>query len=896
MNWIPSLFRRRQLYDDLSEEMRLHIEERAEQLLREGLSRQEAERQARIAFGNPTLVEERSREVWQWRGVEQLLADSKLTLRRLAKAPGFTTTVLLTLAIGIGANTAVFSVINGVVLRPLSYPEPGQLVALRLEAPGAAGLASFRSGLPLSASMDLTFSEHNRTLASMGVWMPGTANITGLAEPEEVHTVNVSGGVLETFDVAAVAGRWFNDSDQDPRGGRSVMLGYGYWQRRFGGDRGVIGRRIEVDAQPRTIVGVMPRGFRVEDQPFDLLIPAAFDKTHEVLAGFAWRGIGRLKPDVSIAMANADVKRLIGVWMDSWTNGPGIDPHWYENWKITPALEPLKQSVIGNVASVLWVVMAMIGLVLVIACTNLANLMLVRAESRQMELSIRAALGAGRLRIARELLLESVTLGLAGGALAVGVACAGLKFLVALGPSNLPRLTEVSLDQRSVAFALAMALFSGFFVGLIPAAKYARARQRLAGTGGRTASASRERHRSRNVLVIAQVAMSLVLLVSATLMIRTFERLRTVSPGFADAAHVQTIRISIPESLVRDPKLVLRNENEIVEKLAALPGVTGAGFAAAAPMEVTEPNWNNVFVRGRTYDHGVAPLRLFNNVAPGYFHAMGTRVVAGRDFTWDDLYGARPVAMVSETMAREEWGSPAEAVGKGIAVMPTKGWQKVIGVVEDVRQNGLDQPAPATVYWGAMFDVPYIPAPTIGVVRSVTYAIHSSRAGSQGFLREIQQAVWSVNGNLPVASPQTMQEICGASMARTSFTLVMLAIAGAMALLLGIVGIYGVIAYAVAQRRREIGIRLALGAQRSELRWMFVRSALLLTGVGVVLGLVAAAGLAQLMKSLLFGISPTDPVTYALVVGLLGAVAMVASYLPARRAAAVDPVEALRAE
>jgi predicted permease len=893
---MSSLWRRGRRYEDLAISIEEHIEERTEELVEEGLSREQAMQRARREFGNVTQVKERSREAWQWRGVEQLLADWKLTLRRLAKAPGFATTVLLTLAIGIGANTAVFSVINSVVLRPLPYPEADRLVALHLDAPGAAGLTSLSSGLRLSPSMELTFSEHNRTLAAMGVWIPQTANVTGLAEPEEVHTLQISDGVLETLAVAPVAGRWFIEADQDPRGGKSAMLSYGYWQRRFGGDRAVIGRAIDVDSQPRTIVGVMPRGFRLVDQSFDLLVPTAFDRTHQILAGFGYNGIGRLRPGVSIAMANADLRRLIGVWMDSWSNGPGTNPHWYENWKITPAVQPLKEQVVGNVASVLWVVMATIGLVLVIACTNLANLLLVRAESRQMELSIRAALGAGRLRIARELLLESVTLGLAGGALAVGVSFAGLRFLTALGPTNLPRLAEISLDARSVTFTFTLALFSGFVLGLIPAVKYAWRRQELAGTGGRTASASRERHRSRNVLVVAQVAMSLVLLVSATLMIRTFARMRSVDPGFTDSAHLQMLRISIPESLVQDPTMVTRTENAILDKLAALPGVQGAGFASAAPMEGIEPNWDQMTVEGKSYDHENPPLRLFNSVSPGWFHAMGTRIVAGRDYTWDDLYGMRPVAMVSETFAREEWGSAAAAVGKHIRQFSKMPWQEVIGVAQDVRHNGVDQKAPATVYWGAMIQNPYAQKPTIGVERSVTFAVHSANAGSEGFLREVQQAVWSVNGNLPVASPQTMQQIYGASMARTSFTLVMLAIAGAMALLLGIVGIYGVIAYAVAQRRREIGIRLALGAQRGELRWMFVRSALQLTGVGVALGVVAAAGLTQLMKSLLFGISPIDPLTYAAVVAVLGGVAVVASYLPARRAAAVNPVEALRAE
>jgi len=891
------LWKRGRRYNDLAVSIEEHIEERTEELMEEGLAREKAAQQARREFGGVTQLTERSREAWQWRGVEQLLADGKLTFRRLAKSPGFAVTVLLTLAIGIGANAAVFSVINSVVLRPLPYPESDRLVALHLDAPGAAGLTSFSGGLRLSQSMDLTFSDHNRTLAAMGVWFPQTANVTGLAQPEEVRTLQLSSGVLETLQVPPFAGRWFNDSDQDPRGAKSVMLSYGYWQSRFGADRAVIGRTIDVDSQPRTIVGVMPRGFRLVDQNFDLLVPTAFDRTHQILAGFYLYGIGRLKPGVSVAMANADFTRLLNVWMDSWSNGPGTDPHWYTNWKITPALQPLKQQVIGNVVGVLWVVMATIGLVLLVACTNLANLLLVRAESRQMELSIRAALGAGRFRIARELLLESVTLGLIGGACAVAVAYAGLRFLVVVGPANLPRLTEISLDARSIAFTFVLALFSGFFLGLIPAVKHAWKKQELAGTGGRTASASRQRHRSRNILVVAQVAMSLVLLVSATLMIRTFARLRTVDPGFADAAHLQTVRVAIPESLIGNPTVVMRTENAILDKLAALQGVQAVGLARNVPMDGISPAWNNVYIEGRTYDNNAAPLRLFDNVSPGYFHAMGTRVIAGRDFTWDDLYGTRPVAMVSEGFAREEWGSPALAVGKRISQNDNKtGWQKVIGVVQDVHQNGVDLKAPPIVYWGAMLGDPFAPAGTVEVMRSVTFVLHSPNAGTEAFLNQVQQAVWSVNSNLPVASPQTMQEIYDASMARTSFTLVMLSIAGSMALLLGIIGIYGVIAYAVAQRRREIGIRLALGAQRRELRWMFVRSALLLTTIGVLLGVVAAAGLMRLMKSLLFGISPNDPLTYLAVIGVLLGVAMIASYLPARRAAAVNPVEALRAE
>jgi predicted permease len=379
-------------------------------------------------------------------------------------------------------------------------------------------------------------------------------------------------------------------------------------------------------------------------------------------------------------------------------------------------------------------------------------------------------------------------------------------------------------------------------------------------------------------------------------MIRTFQALRNVEPGFTDARHLQTFRISIPDSLVADPLLVPHIENSIADKLAATPGVTSVGFASAVPMEGIDPNWDEMRVEGKDYRDTDPPLRLFNDVSPSYFHAAGTRLVAGREFSWPDVYGLRPVVMVSENFARESWGTASAAVGKRIRQFNNMPWLEVIGVVEDVRHNGVDEKAPAIVYWPVLINDPYTSKPTITAARSVTFAVRSDRAGTEGFLKEVQQAVWSVNGNLPLASVRTMQDIYGQSLASTSFALVMLAIAGTMALVLGIIGIYGVISYAVSQRTREIGIRLALGAQKSELRWMFVSSALKLTGVGVAIGVVAAAGLMQFMRSLLFGISPLDPFTYVAIPLILVSSAMLASYLPARRAAAVDPVEALRAE
>jgi predicted permease len=897
MALLSQFFSRRRRYDDISVSIQEHIEERAEELMAEGMPRGRAEQMARREFGNVTLMQERSREVWQWPALESVLSDARFALRRLGKSPGFAATILLTLAIGMGANTAVFSVVNSVLLKPLPYPHSEELAALWMNAPGAGGLSNFNSGLQLSPSMYLTFAQHNHSFQSIGVWQMRNANVTGVARPDEVKAAFLSDGVLETLQVPATLGGWFTAADQEPRGAKSVMLSYGYWQRRMGGDRGVIGRALQVDGQTRTIVGVMPRGFRVVDQEFDLLIPLAFDPMNQRLGGFGYVGIARLKAGVSLAQADADASRLISVWMDSWTNGPRTNPHYYEVWRITPNFRPLKQQVIGNVGNVLWVVMATVGLVMSIACVNVANLLMVRAETRQHELSIRAALGAGRARIVRELLIESVLLGLMGGAASIAVAFGGLRLLVAMGPTDLPRLSEVFFDADSLAFTFALAVCSGLLFGSIPAIKYARMKASAMMAGAtRTASTDRSRQRSRSAMVVAQVAMALVLMVSAVLMIRTFAALRHVEPGFADASHVETMSIFIPEQITTDAHRVAEMQRDIADKLAAIPGVTSVGFAAALPMDGNDPNWDTIAVEGKAYPGGDGPLQLYNYVSPGYFHTLGTRQVAGRDFTWDDLEQVLPRTIVSEAFARENWGSAQAAIGKRIKRYQSSPWQEVIGVVEDIHVHGVEEKAPEIVYWPAMFYDRFATPPSMNGLRFVSYALHSSRAGTEGLLGEMQQAVWSTNPDLPLASVGTMQQLYAQSMARTSFTLVMLAIAGSMALALSILGIYGVISYSVTQRRREIGIRLALGAQKELLRWMFVRSALVLTGVGIVIGIGAAAALMRLMKTLLFGVTALDPVSFFAVALALAAAAALASYLPARRAAAVNPVEALRAE
>ena len=897
MNWLKQLLSRRRQYRELSEEIQAHLEEKVEGLVAEGMSREEAIQFARREFGNLRLIEEDSREVWRWPPVEDFFLDIRYGLRALRHNPVFTTVALLTIATGIAANGAVFSVVNSVLLKPLNYPQAEELVALHQVAPGAEGLADFENGLPLSPSMYFTYSDQNQTFQSLGVWVTGTANVTGLAEPEQVRTVAMTDGVFEALGVPPAVGRWFSQVDEVPNGPERAMLSYGYWQRRFGGDPAVIGRNIVVDSRPREIVGVMPRGFRFVDADFDVATPLAFDRSKVDLAGFGYHGIARLKPGATIAEANADLTRMLPIWMDSWSNGPANNSHIYEQWRITPMIRSLKQEVIGNVGDLLWVVMGTIGLVMLIACANVTNLLLVRVEARQKELAVRTALGAGWMRLVRGLLVESVMLGVMGGVAGVGLAYAGVRFLVAIGPSNLPRLNEIAIDARTLGFIFALSVLSGLLFGLIPALKYARPRAGSAlQSVGRTTSVSRERHRARNLLVVGQVAMAMVLLMSAGLMIRTFAALRKVDPGFADPQHLQTMRISIPDSLIADAERVTRTQNAILDKLGAIQGVKSVGLASEMPMEGFDSNWDQIYAQDKVYaDNVIPPLRLYKYISPGFLQTAGTRLVAGREMTWSEVYELQPVVMVSENLARELWGTPSAAVSKRLRENLMMPWHEVVGVIQDVREKGVQDRTPEIVYWPTLMKSPFGPKLPFAI-RTATFAIRSERAGTESFLNEVRTAVWSVNSELPLASVRTMQQVYDKSIARTSFTLVMLGIAGAMALALGIIGIYGVMSYTVSQRQREIGIRLALGAQGGDVLQMVLKQGTRLVMVGVAIGVGAAFGLTRLMANLLFGVTAHDPLTFIAVAALLILVALLACYIPARHATLVDPMVALRYE
>ena len=811
-------------------------------------------------------------------------------VRRLLRAPLFASVAVVTLGLGIGANTAIFSVVRGVLLKPLPFHEPDRLVGVWHSAPGLGF-----DTLNQAPSTYFLYRESGVTFEDIGLWDNTSVSVTGVGEPERVQALLVTDGTLGLLRVDPVVGRRFTREDDTHNAPPRVMLAHAYWQRKFGSDPNIAGRHVMVDGKSREIIGVLPASFRFLGQNPQVVLPFGFNRAEVFLGNFSYQGVARLKPGVTIEQATADVARMIPLLIEQFRLPPGFSRQMFDEVKLAPKVRPLAEDVIGDVGQVLWVLLGTVGIVLLIACANVANLFLVRAEGRQQELAIHAALGASWRRITWELLSESIALALIGGLAGLGLAYAGIRTLVAIAPEGLPRLEEIGIDPVVLLFALVISVIAGVLFGLIPVFKFAT--PHLAGAlkeGGRLSSAGRERHRARNTLVVVEIGLAVVLLVASGLMIRTFVAMRQVEPGFTRPEEVLTLRISIPESLVGDPDQTARTHEQIVRRIEQIPGVSSVGLSSSITMDGFDSN-DPVFVEDFPGPaERLPPIRRFKWIGENYFATMGRRQIAGRTITWTDISNRAPVVMVSENFAREYWKDPALAVGKRIRESPKNPWRTIVGVVADERDDGAARPAPAIVYWPMM--IAQFWTNPVMVYRNMGYAIRTSRLDSPTLLKEVQQAVWGVNPNLPVASVRTLNEIRSDSMAQTSFALVMLSIAAAVALLLGIVGIYGVISYIATQRTREIGIRIALGAARGDVSRLFLRHGLALATVGIALGMIAAAFVTRVMTTLLYGVSALDAMTYIAVAAGLGATALLASYLPALRAARVDPAVALRWE
>jgi len=823
--------------------------------------------------------------------MHRFLNQLKQVFRRLSHAPLFTAITLITLAAGVGGNTVVFSVLESVLPKPLPYPRAAELIGVWHTAPGIN-----ITDLNMAPSNYFIYREQNQTFQDIGAYETTRVNLTGLAEAERLDALNVTDGTLPLLGIPPLLGRTFTHQDDSPGSPDTVILTYGFWRKKFAGSPSAIGQTIILDGTPRQIIGVLPPRFQFLDETdLAVILPFKWDRNTTHLGNFSYEALARLKPAVTIKQANADIARMLPLVTRTFPAPPGFSAKLFDDARMGPNLRPLKNDVVGDVGSMLWVVMGSIGLVLLIACANVANLLLVRVEGRRQELAVRSALGAGPYRIAAELFLESVILGLLGSAVGLGLAYAALRVLVAIAPASIPRINEIGIDGPVLLFTFAIAILASIFFGSIPVFKYAGVRLSTGiREGGRANSQSREQHRVRSVLVVVQVALALVLLVCSGLMIRTFRALNHVNPGFSDPASMQTFGISLPDNQVKDDESVVRTFEEMRSKISSIPGVSAVTLSTAFPMD-GRSSADVLFAEDHPLPEGqIPPIRRMIYVIPGFFSADGTPLVAGRDFTWTDLYQKLPVAIISENFAREYWDSPSAALGKRIRIASTDDWREIIGVAANVYMDGVNKKTPSTVYWPTLrvnFE-----GEKHSVASYIVFGIRSSRAGTESFLKEVREAVWTVNRNLPLSRVNTLGYYYRQSMARTSFTLIMLAVAGAMALLLGVGGIYGVIAYSVSQRTREIGVRMALGAQTQSLTAMFVRHGLILTGIGIAFGLTAASIVMRLMSSLLFRVNPVDPLTYAAVTLGLIATAFIASYLPSRRAATVDPVDALRAE
>ena len=803
--------------------------------------------------------------------LEDLSQDVRNAARLLWKQPAFASTTVLTLALGIGATTAIFSVVYGVLLKPLPFHEPERLVSVRQLAPHGAGTNH-------GPATYLTYRESQNAFEAIGAWDPTEVSITGGGNPERVQGLLVSAATLPLLRVQPIVGRIFGAEDDTPGQPLRVVLAHGYWQRRFGGAGNVVGQSLVIDGKPAEVIGVLPSSFKFLRTRPEIVLPMPLDVSAPRGISFGFQALARLKPGMTLTQANADAARVISLL-----------PPVFARLELRPNVRPLADDVIGEVGKILWILLAAVGVVLLIACGNVANLYLVRAEGRQQEFAMRVALGASRGRIARALLSESVVLAVAGGAVGVALTYAATGLLRTIAPAELPRVDDIGIDGTVLLFTLSVSVLSGLLFGLFAVLRFGSPGMTALKEGGRSASAAPGRHRTRNALVVGQVALALTLLIVSGLMIRTFVAMRQVDPGFTRPEEVQTFVLAIPPGLISDQQEAARTHERVAERLARIPGVASVGLSSSITMD-GEDNGNPIEVEGRPVpEGGMTPLRRFKSFAPGYFETMGNRLVAGRSITWSEIHERRPVIVISEPLAREYWQEPSSAIGKRVRAMQRGApWREIVGVVGDERDDGLNHPATAIVYW-PMLNESYR-------WRTMAYAVRSARVGLPGFLRELEQAVWSVDRNLPLANAQTLEEIQARSMAQTSFALVMLGIAASVALLIGVVGIYGVIAYLAAQRTREIGVRMALGAQMTDVRRMFLRHGFSLAATGIALGIVLALMLTRVMSAFLFGVGPMDPLTYVMVSSALAAVALLATYLPARRAARVDPIVALRAD
>ena len=811
-----------------------------------------------------------------------MMRDVRNAVRGLLRRPAFTVLAGLTLAVGIGANTAIFSVVDGILLDPLPLPEADRLLSYNHTAPDL-GVPI----LPHSEASYLHYAERARAIQSLAVYTQINVTVVTDGEPRRFDGAAVSEQFFDVSGVAPILGRGFAPGEDRVGAEPVAVLSRGVWEQSFGADPGVVGRLVDMNGTRRRVIGVMDAGADLLDA--EVWVPLSIDASEPETGSFSMLGFARLAPGATMESAQAEMSSLFLQFAEAHPDE--LSPSTLEESGLRADVKPLKELAVENLRQTLWILLGTVGFVLLIACANVANLFLVRAEGRQREQAVRTALGASRADVVRQYLAESVTLGLAAGAVGLVLGSVGLKALLAVSPVQLPTAMDIGVDGSVLLFTATVSVLAGVFFGLFPASTYAR--PDLVGTmseGNRSATAGRERHRARNGLVVAQVALALVLLVGAGLMLRSFSAIQGIDLGFESEGRL-TFRIALPSVDYPLASDVQQFQRLLDERLAGLPGVEAVGMVTALPL-VDHKSAQPMESEDRPDPPDeLGTLVERRQVTPGYFEAMGISLLDGRDLTWDDGADRYPAVVASEALARAFWPNE-RAVGKRIR---GKGddemWWEVVGVVEDVRIEKVQEDPLALVYVPVVQGNP----DQLAAARSVDVVIRGA-GDPLSRVPAVRDAVRAADPRLPIIQPRTVDSVVEESMAATSFTVLLLGLAAGVALLLGTVGIYGVVSYTVSRRTKEIGVRLALGAQQGSVLGDVLRQGVLLAGTGVVIGLAGALALSRVLETLLYGVSATDPVTFLGTGVGLGLVAVVATWVPARRAARVDPVTALRAE
>lgn len=877
MNWIKQLFRHRRMQRDLSEEIREHLEEKVEELVEGGMPREEALFAARREFGSVTQIEERGREIWQWPPVESVFADVRYGLRMLRKHPGFTVVAVLTLALGIGANTAIFSVVNSVLLRPLPYPDADRIVYLSEWSPDVPDLS-----IALANFAD--WQKMNTVFDSLVAYRSENLNLTGQGEPQRLSVRQVTAGLFPTLGVEPVLGRELTPDDDKPGAEPVILLSDSLWARNFGRDPSVLGRRLNLDGELFTVIGVLPSSrFHPSWRQYDAF--TSLGRLEEVLGGTKRRdehpGIyayGRMKPGVTVDQARADMVSI----------ATQLGKQYKTNSGNSVVVKPLLEAVVEDVRPSLLVLMGAVGFVLLIACANVANLLTSRATERRREVALRSALGASGARLARQFLCESILLALLGGALGLVFAYCATTVLARMAAASVPRIEDVTIDHWVLAFTFAVSVLTGIVFGVFPAlTAYRSDPNEVLKSGSRGTGTGLTHMKFRNVLVGAELAISLVLLVGAGLAVKSLFRVVQADTGF-ETDGVLAGSLSLSDNHYKGDEQKRLFVQQLVEKVSALPGVAAAGFKNP----LLGGMQTGFMIEGRPKpDPGKAPSTDFSTITPGAMEAMGIRLVRGRFFNDGDNEQSLRVIIIDDSMAQENWPGQ-DPIGKRMVLAlgpePHGGampWMTVVGVVRQVKNYGVDQPSRVESY-----------VPNAQFPAGDGNLVLRSRQDPAHLVSALRRTMHSLDPNMPLYNVRTLRAVSEENVAPRKLSVFLLSLFSGIALVLAALGIYGVMAYAVTGRMHEIGLRIALGAQPRDVLRLVLGQGARVASAGVFAGVIASLALTHLMSSLLFGVSATDPMTFAGVAVLLSGVALLACYIPTRTAMTLDPAVALRCE